>query len=462
MGGKQAEETVPKIRSVLISVLLPHIGGKLRSNLGVRRVRAYRPLKFCHISTFYPPWSFGGDALYLYRLANALARDGHEVHVIHCLDSYHALKQRPPADPFPNETGVTLHSLRRGWGMLSPLLSQQTGRPWLKGNSIRRILASQDFDVLHFHNISLFGPRVLEIPTTNPAAIKLYTMHEHWLVCPMHVLWKNNERICDQPACIRCSLAFRRPPQLWRYTGLMEKSLDSVDGFLSPSDSTREVHYQHGFRREIERLPLFVPDPQTSEANKYERPYFLFVGRLERIKGLQEIIPVFRERPEFDLLIAGAGSYEPQLRLLAGNSGNIKFLGWVPQSRLAPLYSGATALLVPSICYEVFGLTVVEAFAHGTPAIVSALGSLQELVNESEAGFVYRNAAELLTSLHRLHDDPHLRQRMGANGYRAFLAKWSEEAHLDAYFQLLASVSRRKNGTVPWQQSATLHAAARS
>ena len=50
-----------------------------------------KKLRFCMISTFYPPYNFGGDGLYVWLLSNELARRGHSVTVIHCLDSYAAL-----------------------------------------------------------------------------------------------------------------------------------------------------------------------------------------------------------------------------------------------------------------------------------------------------------------------------------------------------------------------------------
>ena len=50
-----------------------------------------RPLRFCFLSSFYPPYSFGGDAVYLQRLVEALARRGHEIDVIHCVESYRIL-----------------------------------------------------------------------------------------------------------------------------------------------------------------------------------------------------------------------------------------------------------------------------------------------------------------------------------------------------------------------------------
>ncbi len=87
-----------------------------------------RPLRFCHLSTFYPPYGFRGDAVYIYYLANSLAAQGHEVDIIHCADSYRVLAGEPTRDPLPHHPAVTEHTLRSPFGPLSPLLSQQTGR----------------------------------------------------------------------------------------------------------------------------------------------------------------------------------------------------------------------------------------------------------------------------------------------------------------------------------------------
>jgi len=140
------------------------------------------------LSTFYPPYSFGGDAMYLHRLVNALARRGHEVDVIHCADSYRLLHAGPPTQVFHNAAGVTVHTLKSPLGFLSPLLAQQTGMTWPKTNQIRDVLMSKKFDVIHYHNVSLLGPQVLRLEPDYRDFLKVYTAHEHWLVCPMHVL----------------------------------------------------------------------------------------------------------------------------------------------------------------------------------------------------------------------------------------------------------------------------------
>jgi glycosyltransferase involved in cell wall biosynthesis len=114
-------------------------------------------LKFCMITTFYPPYSFGGDAIYIYRLSNELARRGHHVDVIHCEDSYRLLERNKMKPGYPNHENVHIHRMKSGYGFLSPLLTQQSGKPFFKLARIKRLLESNNYDVIHYHNMSLIG-----------------------------------------------------------------------------------------------------------------------------------------------------------------------------------------------------------------------------------------------------------------------------------------------------------------
>ena len=85
------------------------------------------------VTTFYPPFNFGGDGQYVRRLAHALARRGHRVEVIHDADAYRVLGGS--ADPAPPDEppGVTVHTLRSRTPVLSCLATQQLGRPLVHG-----------------------------------------------------------------------------------------------------------------------------------------------------------------------------------------------------------------------------------------------------------------------------------------------------------------------------------------
>jgi len=414
-----------------------------------------RPLNFLHLTTFYPPYSFGGDAMYLYRLCHGLADQGHHVEVIHCVDSFHLLHPGEPKIPFAEHPGVIRHELRSPAGWLSPLLTQQTGEPWLKIGKIREVLRSRKFDVIQFHNTSLLGPGALRIDPGHAEFVKLYMTHEHWLVCPMHVLWKFNSRACEKPECLQCVLRGKRPPSLWRYTGKLDRAARYVDQFVSPSRFTARMHAERGFPVPVAHLPYFI-DPSDDDwrnpaPRPQERPYILFVGRLEVIKGLQTVIPLWDRTRDVDLLIVGAGNYGAELRRMAKDNPRVRFLGAMTQKQLGALYYHANAVLVPSITYETFGMIIIEAFARKTPVIVRDLGALPEVAEDSGGGFAYRTDEEMLEAIAKLNGSPGLRQEMGERGYEAFRRLWDRPAHMRLYFEYIRNAAMKKLGRVPWE-----------
>jgi glycosyltransferase involved in cell wall biosynthesis len=397
-------------------------------------------LKFCMVTTFFGSHSFGGDAAFVDRLSRTLSRHGHEVHVIHCCDAFEIARGDQTPRPYEPPPGVIIHSLRSPLGVLSPLATQQTGYPWFKLRPIRRLIAAIQPDVLHFHNLSLIGgPGLLGIAA--PGAVKFMTAHEHWLVCPLHVLWKYDQTVCETQECLRCSLRARRPPQLWRKTRLMERSLRHLDALICPSLSTIHEHARRGIKAELTHLPYFLPHDYTglppAPVPAHARPYVAAAGRLEVIKGFQDVIDVMHRLPGVDLRIAGTGHYESALRARAQGLSNVHFEGRLDAAQVAALFRGARAVVVPSLVYETFGYVVLEAFAERTPVIVRNLGALPELVEESQGGLVFDTTECLIAWLQRLATDDELRDTLGGNGLRARHEIWSETDHLNRYFTLI-------------------------
>ncbi len=401
-------------------------------------------LHFAMLATFYPPWNFGGDGMGILRLSQALVRRGHRVTVIHDGDAYVALAGREPAAPFADD-GVEAVTLRSRLGRLSTLLTQQTGRPAMHGGRIRRELEGRGVDVTVFHNISLVGgPGVLALGR----GTTVYMAHEHWLVCPSHVLWRHGREVCTGRECLRCVLHYRRPPQLWRYTGYLERELRHVDTFIAMSEFSRAKHREFGFPRDMEVVPYFLPaaDPPSPDADAppQERPYFLFVGRLERIKGLDDVIPVFARFDRADLVIAGDGEYAATLRSLAGGNPRVKFLGRVAPAELSRYYRHAAALIVPSVCYETFGIIIIEAFRQGTPVVARRIGPFPEILGTAGGGDLFTTPGELEAVLHRYLDEPARRAELGAAGAEAFRRHWSEQAVVPRFLDVVRRAAAHK------------------
>lgn len=400
-----------------------------------------RPLRFAMLTTFYPPYNFGGDGIAIERLAKALVRRGHQVTVIHDVDAYRLLTRKPVSPIEAQPAGLEILPLKSGWGPISPMLTHQSGRPMVQGHRIDRTLRDGRFDVVHFHNVSLLGgPGILSAGQ----GIKVFEAHEHWLVCPSHVLWRHNREACTGRECLRCVLHFHRPPQLWRYSGLLERQLNEIDVFIAKSEFSRRKHAEFGFDRRMEVVPYFLPDDEPVLEpigdSPHSRPYFLFAGRLERIKGLDDVIPVFGRYPDADLLVAGDGTQDDALRQCARGLPGVRFLGRLSQGELARYSTHALALLVPSVGFETFGIVLIEAFRQGTPVIARRIGPFPEIIERCEGGELFGNLDELESAMRRLQFEPGLRERRARLARRGFLEHWSERAVVPQYLDLVKRV----------------------
>ena len=380
------------------------------------------------------------------RFSQALVRRGHHVTVLQDIDAFNSLKETAEPVVTKETDGVEVIRLRSRLGALSSLLTQQTGKPVIQGKRIRQILDQGKFDVINFHNISLVGgPGILSAGN----ALKLYMAHEHWLVCPSHVLWRHNREACTGRECLRCVLHYKRPPQLWRYTGYLERQLKHVDAFIAMSEFSRDKHYELGFPREMEVVNYFIPggsarNPDLDAGSPHPRPYFLFVGRLEKIKGLDDVIPVFRTYKDADFIIAGDGTHASVLKGLAEGIPNIKFLGRLAPEALDRYYRHAQALIVPSAGFETFGIILIESFRQGTPVIARKIGPFPEIVRRSGGGELFSGPDELPEAMRRIQSDPGYRQRLASSAADSFVKYWSESAVMPQYLDLVRKTAAAK------------------
>ena len=233
----------------------------------------------------------------------------------------------------------------------------------------------------------------------------------------------------------------------------MRRALSHVDAFIAPTLTSQRKHEQMGFPGRIEHIPNFVARPAESTAHPARRaptaaPYFLFVGRLERLKGLHSVIPVWNGYHRAQLWIAGTGSEAPRLRALAGGNPDVRFLGHQDGPDLDELYRNAVALIYPAVNFQTLAtpitgvhgapLVIMEAFTRGTPVIANRLGRIALVLAETGGGLAYSTAAELRTIMNGLLDDPSRRRELGGAGCRAVREQaWTAPAHLDRYFRLI-------------------------
>jgi glycosyltransferase involved in cell wall biosynthesis len=399
-------------------------------------------LRFVHVTTFFPPAGFGGDAVQVHRLVEGLAARGHHVRVVHAPEAF-AIGEGGTTEGLEPPAGVEVRAAALGRrGLVGSYL---TGRPV----GFRAQLADhlRDADVVHFHNPSLIGgPGALLVPD---GPLVVYTTHEHWLLCPTHVLFRNGREPCEHRTCIRCTLRHHRPPQLWRYGSLLDDAVARIDLLLSPSDFTADRHRASFPDAPIEVLRHPPPSPErvagigAPPRRPGDRAYVLFAGRFEPIKGARWLVDALRDDPGADVVLAGDGTEHAEVAERAKALDHVHLLGKLAHADVLRWARGALALVIPSVGYESAGAVGLEAMAFGTPVLVRHLGALPELVSQG-GGETFHDAAGLVSAVRRLVDDPAHRDRLRAEAAAAADPVRGDRAFFERYLSLLAVAAGRK------------------
>ncbi len=178
-----------------------------------------------------------------------------------------------------------------------------------------------------------------------------------------------------------------------------------------------------------------------------DRPVLLWVGRLEKLKGVDILIDAVAQLDEPDvlLLVVGGDEHGQVLRAEleaqaqeAGLGGNIRFTGAVPHEELPAWYSAADVCVVPSY-YESFGLVAVEAMACGTPVVASRVGGLVSTVTDGVNGYLipWRCPEPFAEKLEVLIRNPELRANFARSARESVQRfRWDEIARrMDALYE---------------------------
>jgi len=402
-------------------------------------------MRIALVTTFFGRHRFGGDAAYVERLSEALLRRGHAVTVLYSRSAFDAVRggMQPLAYEAPAE--LRIHGLAPMAACADLLWMHQTGGLGRHGTHLVRQLADGAFDAIHFHNISLIGGASL-LRACPKGPVRLMTAHEHWLTCPLSLLWRFGREPCERATCVSCSLQAGRPPQLWRGSGAIQRGVSALDALVFPSRHTMESHAHRGIHHPRARvLPYFLPDewvPADPPPPAPPNAPFRFIGRLVQEKGLQSILPLFRSRPHCRLEVVGDGPFRAELQRIAEGAANIRFLGAVSANEVRTLLPDTRALLVPSLFPETFGYVLLEAWSQGIPTLASGAGALPEVTSQG-GGWVCRSAEDFAHRIDHLQGDPVAARERGLEGWRQAMEHFSEAAHVCAWESLVQDCQTR-------------------
>lgn len=306
-------------------------------------------------------------------------------------------------------------------------------RTW---RELRARLRQDRPDVIHAHNtFPLISPSLYWIAESEGIPV-VQTLHNFRILC-LNGLFLRKGNVCEDcmnktpwrgvtRGCYRDSRAASAglAAMLVLHRGLGTFT-HKVARYIALNEFCRRKFIEGGLPSErLVVKPNFV-DFDVPVAKP--RAGLLFVGRLSTEKGVETLARAMAAFPAAPLRVAGDG---PQAAVFDGVAG-VTRLGRLPAPRVREEMARALALVVPSICFETFGLVVVEAFACGTPVIVSNIGALADIVQEGVTGLLFEpgNAQDLAEKVAWALARPNQMAEMGRRARSHYEAEFSADVN---------------------------------
>ncbi len=294
-------------------------------------------------------------------------------------------------------------------------------------------------DVVHVHNFfPLISPAIhARVRALGPATVQ--TLHNFRITCAGATLLRAG-RPCELCVggsslhgvvhrCYRGSLAgsaalahmiaHHRRERTWQR---------HVDRFVALSDFARDIFVRAGVPAErIAVRPNAVDDPAPVAG--VPRAGVLYVGRLSQEKGA-EVLAAAARLTDAAITVVGDGPLAAELKAQAPDT--LVLRGGMPRAEARAMIARAAVIVVPSICYESFPVTVAEAFAAGTPVIASRIGALAEIVEDGRTGWHVTpgDPSALAAAIDRAVGDLAECARRGAAAREVYRARYTEQTAL--------------------------------
>lgn len=343
-------------------------------------------MKILHLTKKYLP-IIGGDAFVAYNLKKQQVKLGHEVHVVtsNCdeIDGRDVLKFGLKEHPF-NLDRITPRRI------VSLILLSFWGFKYLRKLSP---------DMIHSHSVDLgffisIAARIHGVPVIN--------------------------------TCHGISFNDRQYSFLKRFA---ETFFLKYAGFKKII--TVDMKGLHDLNAARIRNAVYAPNGidfsrfQNRKERKNTKTKFLFVGRLEKQKGVIYLIKaayLLKNKNDFEIIIVGEGSEANCLMKTTRESGlidRVSFEGKVSEQKLIEYYLGCNAFVLPSL-WEGMPLTLFEAAAAEMPIIVSDVGGISSLFTHEESALIIKpeDTEALANAMLKLMEDEELREKLGRNARR--------------------------------------------
>lgn len=323
---------------------------------------------------------------------------------------------------------------------------------------VKKIIKENNIDIVHVHNtLNLISPSVYYAAHSMKVPV-VQTIHNFRFVCPAATFYRD-KHICED--CIdkglNCALKHNcyRNSKLQTLACVLSTKIHRILGtyqknnYICLTEFTKNklLSANKPGKKNIFLSEKFYIKPNFTYENSIPRKdgtHFLFIGRIEEIKGIDILINAFSELPDEKLIIAGTGNDFNKYKNIVNekNLTNITFTGFLQRDELDSILSEAKAVIVTSQWYETFGMIIAEAFASHVPVITGDIGNIGGLVTEGVTGFKFKydSALSLCEAIKKFN--AHDAKMLSDNAYNEYLDKYSDEINYKTLKKIYDDISK--------------------
>lgn len=306
-------------------------------------------------------------------------------------------------------------------------------------------------DIIHIHNLFFVAsPSVIYAAHKHKIPVIL-TLHNYRLVCANALLLRNNQicELCTQKKFPLAGIRYK----CYRNSAIESALVISITGihklfktwqnkihtYITLNEFSRSKLLHSSLSIPADKMitkPNFVPDP--GEGNLQRETFFLFAGRIVKEKGVHVLAKAFANMPGNKIIIIGDGPEKDLLQEEFRSYPNIFFEGQMEKKRVTGYMKKCKAFICPSIWYEGAPLTIIEAFATGTPVIASNLGSMAESITDGFNGLHFNagDADDLCAKIRMLVTETENNSMLYRNARQTYLDKYHPDIHYNAILKI--------------------------
>lgn len=339
----------------------------------------------------------GGSETYVFKLGNYLQSVGHQVQYFGMDDDRRTVGNVANA----YTANMDFHN---GSAFSKITYSLKTIYSREARKKIRLVLDDFQPDVCHLNNFNyqLTPSIILEIDKwrkeTGRKCKIVYTAHDFQLVCPNHMMMNpSSMQICEKclsghyencikNKCIHDSTAKSVIGALEAWVWNNIKVYKYIDVVISPSGFLAgKISSNPLLKGKINVLHNFTNITTLSDYKK--KDYILYFGRYSKEKGIETLLKVADELPDYKFIFAGDGPLEDEVN----KRTNVENKGFQSGEKLIQLISEARLTVVPSEWYENCPFTVIESQMYGTPVLGADIGGIPELIEKGKTGELFES-----------------------------------------------------------------------